>query len=103
MFAYIFDIDGTIVNFHTNEWLEGAKEMIVRYYNQGNDIIFITRRGVQDEGTIWSIENTKNIILKDLDDLNVKYKILFGVQSPRIIVDDSKIYVDQRNTNQPYK
>ena len=102
MAAHIFDIDGTIVNYHTSEWLEGAKKMLFDTYAYGHDIIFITMRGEQDEGTIWSVENTKNTILKDLDEMGIKYKIIFGVQSPRIIHDDSPIYLDQRQTNQPY-
>lgn len=103
MAAYIFDIDGTIVNYHTSEWLEGAKEHIVKLYKEGHGIYFITMRGVHDKGTIWSIENTKNTILKDLDELGVGYTIIFNVQSPRIVVDDSPIFLQQRNTNQPYK
>ena len=102
MATHIFDIDGTIVNYHTSEWLEGAKKMLFDIYAYGHDIIFITMRGEQDEGTIWSIENTKNTILKDLDEMGIKYKIIFGVQSPRIIHDDSPIYLDQRQINQPY-
>lgn len=102
MAAHIFDIDGTIVNYHTSEWLKGAKETIVKLYKEGNDIIFITMRGVQDEGTQWSIENTKNTILKDLDNLGIKYTIIFGVQSPRTIHDDSQIIIDQRQTNEKY-
>ncbi len=100
MATHIFDIDGTIVNYHTSEWLEGAKEMLFDVYANGNDIIFITMRGEQDEGTIWSIENTKNTILKELDKMGIRYRIFFGVQSPRILHDDSPIYLDQRRTNQ---
>ncbi len=103
MAVHIFDIDGTIVNYHTSEWLEGAVEMLLAVREGGNQIIFITMRGEQDEGTIWSIENTKNTILKDLDDLGIEYKIIFGVQSPRVIHDDMPIITDQRKTNQPYK
>lgn len=103
MAAYIFDVDGTIVNYHTSEWLEGAKEHIVKLYKEGHGIYFITMRGAHDEGTIWSIENTENTILKDLDELGVGYTIIFNVQSPRIVVDDSPIFLQQRNTNQPYK
>ena len=100
MSAHIFDIDGTIVNWHTSEWLPGAVEMLVELNNEGHDIIFITMRGVQDDNTIWSIDNTKNTILKDLDNMCVKYKIIFGVQSPRILHDDSEIHLDKRRTNQ---
>lgn len=103
MAAHIFDIDGTIVNYHTSEWLEGAKETLKDIYSNGGQIIFITMRGEQDEGTIWSIQNTKDTILKDLDDMGIKYTILFGVQSPRVIHDDSPIHLDKRQTNQPYK
>jgi hypothetical protein len=102
MAAHIFDIDGTIVNYHTGDWIFGAKELLVELYKQGHNIIFITMRGEQDNDTIWSIENTKRTILKDLDDAGVKYSVIFGVQSPRIIHDDSVVYLDKRTTNQPY-
>lgn len=102
MAAHIFDIDGTIVDYHTSEWLTGALETIIRLYNEGHNIIFITMRDVQDTNTIWSVENTKATILKDLDDMGIKYNIIFGVQSPRILHDDSEIYLDKRHTNQQY-
>jgi len=102
MAAHIFDIDGTLVDYHTSEWLYGAKETIVKLYNAGHDIILITMRCDRDDGTIWSIENTKKTILKDLDDLNVKYTILFNIQSPRTLHDDSPIFTDQRYMNQTY-
>ncbi len=103
MGTHIFDIDGTIVNYHTNNWIDGAKELILRLFHEGNQIIFITMRDeIRDNNEIWSVENTKNIILKDLDDLGVKYTILFNVSSPRIIHDDSLITVDRRRTNQIY-
>jgi hypothetical protein len=103
MSAHIFDIDGTIVNWHTSEWLPGAIETLIELNNEGHDIIFITMRGVQDANTIWSIDNTKNTILKDLDNLGIKYEIIFGVQSPRILHDDSEIQLDKRRTNQIWK
>ena len=102
MAAHFFDIDGTIVNYHTSEWLEGAKEKLLQLFNDGHQIIFTTMRGEQDEGTIWSVQNTKKTILKDLDDLGIKYTILFGVASPRILHDDSPIFLDRRKINQPW-
>lgn len=102
MAAHIFDIDGTIVNYHTGEWIEGAKELIIDLYKNGNQIIFITMRCARDENTIWSVENTKNTILKELDDLGIFYTVLFGVDSPRIIYDDSEIILNKRITNQKY-
>ena len=103
MAAHIIDIDGTIVDYHTNKWLKGAKELLIGIHNAGHQIIFITMRGEQNKGTIWSIQNTKDTILKDLDELGIKYKIIFGVQSPRVIHDDMPIIIDQRKTNQSYK
>ena len=103
MKTQIFDIDGTIVKYHTNEWIEGAKEYIIKCFNSGDRIIFITMRDeIRDKNEIWSVENTKNIILKELDNLNIKYDILWNVPSPRILHDDSPIIRDKRMTNQKY-
>lgn len=101
--AHIFDIDGTLVNFHTSEWLDGALDYLLSINKRGDNIILITMRGPQDEGTIWSIENTKKTLLKDLDELGIKYDIIFGVSSPRILHDDNEIYLDKRYTNQKWK
>jgi hypothetical protein len=103
MGTHFFDIDGTIVNYHTNDWIDGVKELIIKLFNKGNQIIFITMRDeIRDKNEIWSVENTKNTILKDLDDLGIKYIILYNVSSPRTIHDDSQITVDRRHTNQKY-
>ena len=103
MATHIFDIDGTIVHYHTNIWLVGAKAKIMRLATEGHGIIFITMRHPErDKGQIWSVENTKATILKELDDLGIKYIALFGVDSPRIIHDDSEVYVDHRRKNQSY-
>lgn len=102
MAAHIFDIDGTIVNYHTGEWIEGAKELLIKLSKEGHTIILITMRGAHDKYTNWSIENTKKTILRDLDAVDVEYTIIYNVQSPRIIHDDSEIIVDQRKINQKY-
>jgi len=31
MAEHIFDIDGTLVNYHDNSWIDGAKEMLLRH------------------------------------------------------------------------
>jgi hypothetical protein len=103
MGTQIFDIDGTIVNYHTNDWIVGAKELIIKLFHEGNQIILITMRDeIRDKGEIWSVENTKTTILKDLDESGIKYIILFGISSPRTLHDDSLITVDRRRTNQIY-
>ena len=103
MATHFFDIDGTIVDYHTNNWISGAKDLLIKLFNEGNQIIFITMRDeVRDKDEVWSVENTKNIILKELDDAGVKYMVIYNVSSPRIIHDDSLAIVDKRFTNQKY-
>lgn len=101
MAAHFFDIDGTIVNYHTSEWLAGAKERIIELHKEGHQIFFITMRGIHDDGTQWSIEETTKL-LKELDDEGVIYMTIHNVHSPRIIHDDSLVFVDQRKTNQKW-
>lgn len=103
MATHFFDLDGTIVDYHTNNWISGAKELLIRLFNDGNQIIFITMRDeLRDKNEIWSVDNTKNTILKELDDIGIKYIIIYNVSSPRIIHDDSLVVVDVRITNQKY-
>jgi len=88
MATYFFDVDGTLLRYHKNEWISGAKEMLKKLELAGNLIILITMRGTQDANTLWSVENTKVFFEKE----NIKYPVFYGVQSPRIIVDDFKPY-----------
>ena len=74
MAAYFFDIDGTLVEYHTNRWLPGALAHIIKLYKDGNQIHLITMRGNQDKGKTWSIEKTKETILADLDDFEENIK-----------------------------
>lgn len=98
--TYIFDIDGTLVDWHTNEWLEGAKENLLKLHNEGHRIILITARNeINDRFTIWSPENTQKTILKDLKDLGVDYTIIFDVPSPRTLIDDKPCKAITRKRN----
>jgi hydroxymethylpyrimidine pyrophosphatase-like HAD family hydrolase len=102
MAAYFFDIDGTLVRYHTNEWLPGAKEKLVRLKDEGHQIILMTMRGTQDRKKEWSIEKTKETILADLEALGIDYRILFGTQSPRIMVDDRNCKFIKRRKNESW-
>jgi len=103
MSAHIFDIDGTIVKYHTNIWLKGAKERIIKLANEGHQIIFITMRDeIRDASKEWSPQRTRETILKDLVENGVPYKILYNVGSPRKLYDDNKIEMEQRKTNQAW-
>lgn len=89
MSTHIYDIDGTLVNYHTGEWLPGAFERLQRVHAEGHDIILITMRGLHDHGKPWSIENTKRTILADLERAGIQYRIMFDVQPHRILFDDT--------------
>ena len=102
MATHIFDIDGTLVHYHTNTWLPGAKEMLINLWKGGHDIVLITMRGPQDDTEEWSMNRTVETILKELDDIGLGYIILFNHSSPRILHDDNAISLDQRHTNQPW-
>lgn len=96
MSCYLFDIDGTIVNYHTSKWLPGAKEYLEELFERGNQIIFITMRtNKRDANTEWSEEKTEEL----LSQLNCDYKILYDCQSPRFFYDDSKVEAVKRKQN----
>ena len=101
MSAYIFDIDGTIVNYHTHQWIDGAREMLHTLNRKGHDIIFITMRdSIRDVDKAWSVENTYKL----MEDLDFEPKaIIFNVQSPRIIIDDNKIASVRRKQNKKWE
>ena len=102
MAAYFYDIDGTLVYHHTNEWLPGALEHLKKICSEGNQIHLITMRGPQDEGKEWSVERTKETLIKDLIDNEIDFTIRFAVQSPRILVDDRACGAVHRTTNDTY-
>ena len=95
MAAFFIDIDGTIVNYHTSEWLPLAKEKLITLNSQGHQIYFITMRGPQDEGTQWSVENTHKL----LSELSFGYNLITGVHSPRFLIDDNSIGAINTPTN----
>lgn len=99
--THIFNIDGTIVKHHTNEWILGAKDYITKLYNEGYRIILMTSRNLRDKDEVWSVENTTNTILKELDELGVEYIVLFDVPMDRT-THDTKIITDERKINEPF-
>lgn len=95
MAAFFFDIDGTIVNFHTSEWLPGVIEKLTTLHTQGHRIYFITMRGPQDEETEWSVKNTHKL----LSVLPLEYHLITNVPSPRFLIDDNHIETINTQTN----
>ncbi len=99
--THIFNIDGTLVKYHTNEWLSGAKEYLIKLFSEGNKLVLITPRNTRDENQVWSIENTTNTILSELDDLNIDYIVLFDIPIGRTIHENNLI-IDERSMNESY-
>ena len=109
MAAHLFDIDGTILVYHKNEWLPGAKEYINGLLDQGHQVMFWTMRGVQDEGKEWSVENTKRFLMKEglIEHPEhgaepSKVRVWFGVQPGRHIYDDTHCHAHNVCTNQGF-
>lgn len=97
----IFDIDGTLVYYHSNQWLPGALEMLINASKESR-IILITMRGDHDKDVPWSPQRTRETICKDLLDNGIEFDILFGVPSPRILTDDVWGMFREHPTNAPW-
>jgi len=100
--THIFDIDGTLVYYHTNNWITGALEFIENAHNRGDKIVLITMRGPQDRDKEWSVQNTMGTVIKDLNSRNIPHTVLWGMPSPRAIHDDAVIFANKRKTNQEW-
>lgn len=101
MSTYIYDIDGTLVKYHTNDWLPGALESLIQHKINGHRIILITMRDhIRDFGKEWSPQRTEETILKDLRENGISYDILYNVPSPRVIYDDSDVSAIKRKQNE---
>jgi hypothetical protein len=86
MATFIFDIDGTVVEYHTNNWLPGVKEKLIELHQAGHQIIFVTMRGPgRDSDQEWNWVNT--VVL--FDQLPFLPRILDCCSWPRILVDDA--------------
>ncbi len=81
MAAIILDLDGTTFKWGTNIFLTGAQERIQKLYDDGNQLIFVTRR---DQGR-WNLVADPELLLKSLFP---NCLVLFGIQSPRIVIND---------------
>jgi len=80
MASFFFDIDGTITVWQTNELLVGAIELLVKLKQDGHVIIITTKRNSEEK---------RKATLQMLNENKIPYDhILFGVPSPRIIIND---------------
>ena len=97
--THIFDLDGTLLHFQTQEWLPGALEILEAIHKHGDKILFITARGPHDEGKAWSIRATEKVLAQ----LTVPYQIVYNVPGPRILHDDLPGGFDLHPFNGPWK
>ena len=84
MAALFFDIDGTVVHYHTNTWLPGVFAKLCELARRGNEIIFITMRGKQDQDMVWNLANTEKLLAQ----LPFKYQLIHSLSQPRVVIDD---------------
>ena len=100
MTAHILDLDGTIFEHGTNDYLIGAEELIQAIVGKGHKIIITTYRGDENfEGhPIWGKQET----LDALENMDFPYHdIVFDVPSPRYIYNDGGCVAINHLTNTP--
>lgn len=98
MAAYFFDLDGTLVAYHTSSWLPGVVDRLTDLSRAGHQLYIMTmRERDRDAGTAWSVEHTEVL----LQTLPFAVSLLLNVASPRVLVDDTKPEAVLATTNNP--
>jgi len=102
MSAYFIDLDGTLVAHGTNDLLPGAKRLLQFIHAEGHQVIVTTRRGIEFEGHPVYAEQPTEAFLRQLEqELEIKFThILYGVPSPRIIINDDGCESIKTETNE---
>ena len=80
MATLISDLDGSAFYWGSNTFVPGAYERLKEFYDQGNQLIFVTQRG-----NVWE---TAKPVEKYLKSLFPDCIVLFGITSPRILIND---------------
>jgi capsule biosynthesis phosphatase len=99
MKTYVFDIDGTICNSAPGDYesavpIMGRIDRINQLYEEGNNIIFNTARGMgrYKNAAIKAHAEFYNLTIKQLSNWGVKYHCLFmGKPSGDYYVDDKGV------------
>lgn len=87
-YAFLIDIDGTIFHHSTQTPMDGAKELLDEMVTKGHQIILTTWRGngvFPDNHPVYSESATRIALEKNKIPFD---QILFGVMSPRIVIND---------------
>lgn len=83
MATVISDLDGSVFLWGTNTFVPNAYSVLKRFYDAGNQIVFITQR----HGGMLSMPSPKDT-KKLLDELFPGSVILWNYSSPRIVIND---------------
>ena len=97
MGAYFVDIDGTLFKHGTNEFLPGTEEFLEQIEEGGHQLILVTSRGQEFEShPIFDPTKTLEVLKR----MGIKYDhILFGIQSPRTVINDEGSFAINCITN----
>lgn len=96
MAAYFVDIDGTLVSWGSSTPLPGAVEQLGAAYRKGHQIIFTTQR---PEVTA---EFDNKAIRRLIDSFAPGSLIIWGVTSPRIVINDQGAIAINHPQNAPW-
>jgi hydroxymethylpyrimidine pyrophosphatase-like HAD family hydrolase len=99
MSTFMFDVDGTLVHYHTQEWLPGAKELLRGLLKEGHTIVIVTARGEHDAGQVWSIEACDKMFADAGFERSDKFRILYNIPWDRHILDDAPCHAHNRARN----
>lgn len=94
MAAIISDLDGTVFEWGTSEFLPGVYERLKAWIDDGNQIIFVTRREA-DWPNAAALEQF-------LYDAFPGCMVIFGVSSPRIVINDEGAGAINHKKNGPW-
>lgn len=97
MAAFFIDLDGTVLKYHTNEFLPGVVDRLSALVSAGHEVIFISMRGTRDLHDEWSPKKTREALAT----LPFPYRFLGDVQAPRILIDDTAPTAVHATTNDP--
>ncbi len=89
MASTIVDLDGTILQWGTNDFLPGAYEALRAFVDRGNELVFITQRPRAGNEEVVGM----------LGGYFPDAPILFGFTSPRILINDQGAVAENHPAN----
>ncbi len=95
MAAIFADLDGTVFDWGSNDFLPGAYEHLKAFQDDGNQLIFVTQR---DMDWIEPLAHTERFLKRHFPDCVV----LFGVTSPRVLINDQGAVAINHKKNAPW-